>query len=150
MKTVSLEVAKQLKEEGFPQETDFYYWENTVLEKDHGLRHKSQIPKIRKDNRLVNTGVIKFYAALTADEILDLLPDHVRMNKLGYWLDIEREDKNTWNVFYEHNNRAVEIILEKEEKSYLKYIADGKGSLADAAAKAWLYLKKYDLLDQSE
>lgn len=133
MKVVNYELAKQLQKAGFPQDNMFYY--HQISSSSWGIFQRHE---------LVNPTL----SAPSADEIIDLLPDFVKTkDRLDYWLYIGREDKNTWNLFYEHNNKVVEMVLEKEEKSYLKFVGDGKGnSLADAAANCWLSLKKNELI----
>src|SRR6266851_4484194 len=138
MKVVSLEVAKQLKEKGYNETAEFYYWKRGTQE--------WQLDSARD----LFTGDKAIIAAPSADEMLDLLPDFVILkgeHKLDYWLYIGREDKYTWILYYEFTNKVVEMILEKEEVSYLTTVGTGKGkSLADAAANCWLVLKKNDLL----
>lgn len=145
MKTVSLELAKTLKEQGFPQEKEeFYFYENNVLGKDKGLRHRSQIPVIRKDNRLVDSGVIKFFAAPSADEMLETLPlvldNHCYLkifrqthgkDTVNYWHIAYNEDRHTCG-------KPSQMAWQFEE------------SLADVAAKMWLLLKKDGLLESAE
>lgn len=125
MKTVSLELSKQLKEAGYPQNMDWIYsW--YCSESDCEEREL----QTRDDNYCESCGrVVEVILSPTADEILEQLParlkdgDELEMIKypekyvVGYWHEADQ-----WSM-------AEEDI-----------------SLADSAAKMWLYLKKEGLL----
>lgn len=130
MKTVSLELEKLLKEKGFPQETAFYLinWHQDASNEKDELKYG----KPDKDLMYFT------YAAPTADEILDLLPDHIKKDGEFYFIVIIKTPTE-YGVRYENSGK-------------IDYIGtDGGGgiledSLADAAAKMWLYLKENNLL----
>ena len=142
MKTVTRETAKQLKEAGFPQDTYFFYTKNgeRVTPMDMHNQHL-------------------YYAAPTADEVLDQLPTTVRFPNGGdkrNWQNVSHIPKkeleemrfigllginkpNKWVVLYQ-----TYIILGNEIKA-----STGSDNLAEAAALMWLYLKKEGLLGTS-
>ncbi len=113
MKTVTLETAKKLKEAGFPQKT-YMLWAVYVNER------AILIPSYETSPELAVDGIVH-YAAPTAEEVLDQLPEClISKTKDGYIIMCSQKEfeRNTW----------------KDE------------SLAEAAAKMRLYLKKEGLL----
>jgi hypothetical protein len=130
MKTTSLELSKQLKEAGFPQESTFQYstWTN------------KRGDQVRLAIVGVQTDVFATYAAPTAEEILERLPEFiegetyfVRLKTYPYtWKGVKG-----WHVVYAdlaHQSMFVE---------------ESNDSLAEAAGKMWLYLKENNLLTHS-
>lgn len=148
MKTVSLELAKQLKETGFPQEAEFWWViEDPDWNEEPAVKHKSTlVNKPPRDNVI---------AAPTADEILDQLPPRIQFKKkvkknpdwsIDFIPDNELEElkhsgfltinnPNRWVVNYMSN--ACFGIQNMAEVFY-----DDNQNLANAAAKCWLYLKQ--------
>lgn len=121
MKTVSLELSKQLKETGYQQISEFY-WIQDIDET--WVRTRLTIIKER-------------IASPTADEILDQLPDLITKDGREYELEIGK-GKIKWGVVYN---------WEKYDEQ--RYLLHATGNcLADAAAKMWLYLKKEGLLNE--
>jgi hypothetical protein len=116
MKTVSLELSKQLKEAGYPQDGYFYH---TPL----GLKHSID----EEDS---------FYCvAPTADEILDQLPD-------GYHAYRDRYDDGTkWKVELPESVRGSLVASWVPGDVFER--AD---TIADAAAYMWLYIKREGLI----
>lgn len=133
MKTVSLELAKSLKEKGYPQGGHFW-WDFNGIEDIWILVCEMELPSdyIQDSN---------FYAP-TADEILDLLPDYVQFEEhsLPFKLKIHKELEE-YQIVYARHRRIITEKLDYQERG--RCFAD---SLADAAAKMWLYLKENDLL----
>lgn len=115
MKTVSLELSRKLKEAGYPQEAEKWWWEdNFGLEKN-----KSRTLQDKKPHNPKNGWV--YFASPTADEILEQLPQNTYCKKFFI-------NANTWWEC-------------RKNKRFFQ-----EKSLADAAAKMWLYLKKEGLL----
>lgn len=79
MKTCNLELAKQLKDAGYPQLSCDFYWVITLTTNYHLSWYEGNLPDVLKERN-------DCYASPTADEILDLLPNtsYVRRNKKGY------------------------------------------------------------------
>src|SRR2546430_114196 len=81
MKTVSLELAKQLKEAGYPQYSEFmwsnwYYGELKFGEGKENFQGEYRIIHIPPFNDPKNQ-----FAAPTADEILDSIEDFISLNR---------------------------------------------------------------------
>jgi hypothetical protein len=137
MKTTSLELSKQLKEAGFPQEgSSFYYW------------RRGGRPYQLDCSKELYTGDKALIAAPLAEEILDLLPDDIPEHPDGRGTKMLTIDKQNayfdeegdlvdadWTVYYHTRNYG------KKETDYGNYVSVGL-TLADAAARLWLYLKQ--------
>lgn len=126
--TVSLELAKALKEKGFPQEAKFYW------------NRLSDCPDGTEDWNLVDfkmTTAIEVYAASTADEILDRLPQILQIEGKKYQLFISMGvDRQSFLVY------AYELDYNDNAPFPIRMCH----SLGDAAAQMYLYLKKEGLL----
>lgn len=122
MKTTSLELSKQLKEAGYPQEDHAHYWGGIG---NWGLWCKHVIDDM--DSRETR---FEWVASPTADEILDVLPMDIKGHKsiqMGKW-------DGKYVIRYELLDNSLAGFREDEE------------SLAAAAAKMWLHLKKEGLI----
>jgi hypothetical protein len=159
MKTVSLELAKQLKEKGYTQDAGFFY----------RIDKKNLADAMLIDDPFVTSRFI-FCAAPTADEILDLLPKVLRLTREQtkklifdlspkYQRKIEEAkikdlddfpaDQLTFHLeisfylegynFYYAQDYDFPYMINNSTEGYEK-------SLADAAAKMWLLLKIQKLL----
>lgn len=143
---VSLDLAKQLKEAGYPQRIDengrhplstFFYWQEFCLKRtdicEWFLMWNS---KREKDGRSWYAG--RVIAAPTVAELGEELPQIITSNRIGDgWLIIEKYQGGSdhaviWKIRYEMHG---EIAVEKQGYSE-----------ADARARMWLYLKKENLL----
>lgn len=125
MKTVSLELAKSLKEKGYPQDKGFFWARDGALQKE-------------KDwflTRIDGKGVTKadwvdYVASPTADEILEELPERIKGHKtIGMG-----KSMGEWLIGYQKIGNELQAIRFGDE------------SIANAAAKLWFYLKENDLL----
>ena len=136
MKTVSLGLSKQLKEAGYPQESYFLYYPY----EDEERKGKYFLQSTHDSNYMPEIWPIqKAIASPTADEILDQLPTVIK-DKEGFplgmmILSIDGTEQRLWKVTYQEMHSDTEDI-----------IGFNGMSLADAAAKMWLYLKKEGLL----
>ena len=126
MKTISLELAKQLNVTGYPQKDSFLYWINS--------NGKPQVasPQIQ----LWNDHGYEWYAAPTADEILDQLPPFRKVKKELCEINIMRNLAGEWLVRY-GNPKYWGVLRQKDF------------NLADAGAKMWIYLKEKNLLNDA-
>lgn len=128
MNTVSLDLAKQLKANGFPQETYFYItfdkFENQEKLKQYSPAYLPADKKHIPDD---------WYAAPTADEILDVLKDYIIVKRSNGELEISVN----WCV----NDDSEEGFHMDDHK-----IVGKNTSLAEAAGEMYLYLKKSNLL----
>lgn len=116
MKTTSLELSKELKEAGFPQNRKGMWY---VLMEPNTYHFAYNLLQVYIDDDV---------AAPTADEILDVLPAYIEDM---YPLSIQKGPVvYTWLVRYE-NKKDTRFIC---------------NSLAEAAGKLYIYLKKNNLL----
>jgi hypothetical protein len=119
MKTVSLELAKELKEAGYPQDTYFQWFEDGSL-----VHTESRNP-------------LRCIAAPIADEILDLLPAYTA---LPFFLYIWKDDKGLYRIVY---CSSADLVSGGKQPNYP---VEKQKSLAEAAGLMWLYLKKNELM----
>lgn len=142
MKTVSLELAKQLKSAGFPQESEFWYKKILTSDKLPSLIHLNKVEVELAKIASYKSGLSANYCSSpTADEILDHLPDRIVADEAMCF------DLNIWsNPSYPRWVVSYWWDEDTRRKSGMdnKNISDN--SLADAAAKMWLYLKNNNLL----
>lgn len=121
MKTVNLQLSKQLKEAGYPQISAFDWVE--IDDNEYLLMGRKNIQKI-------DEGCI---SAPTADEILDRLPRKIEKSKNAFWLQVETmANGKDWACQYRNYNMCLVFFEEM--------------SIANAAALMWLYLKKEGLV----
>lgn len=123
---VDLEIAKELKKEGFPQE-GLWWWQFT-----YEIKYTPRV----KSGKYVPMG-FKNCIAPISDEILKELPLHLEKKDNFYWLNISREayDANSKRSYYE-------ISYDNWENKCLDAICIEDDKLSNALAKMWLYLKK--------
>lgn len=127
IETVSLQLAKDLKEAGFPQEwkKQCFYWTIPEFNEKEAFCRYSFFPNTESEDIKI---LGEFYVSPTAEEILEKIPLLIH--------------KHTWKL------DEVYIRL-KAPKGY-KMSFDGyeiwEENLAECAGKMWLYLKKNNLL----
>ena len=117
---VDLQLAKELKENGFPQKCNFSWVMigNALGGLVMGLKLTTYKP---------------FHAETSApisDEILKELPKKILTSPGESWFVIIKDNENNWQIYYEvacTKNLSFRIIDKK---------------LSNCAGKAWLYLKK--------
>lgn len=125
IKTCSLGLSKQLKEAGFPQETEFYY-----IDDGYGYIYQYNKTSFFTIEKKLKAKVV---FAPTAEEILERLPANI---KEDYNLQIGKENEYNYVVWY---RKAL-------PQNYRTYVLFSDKSLTEAAGKMWLYLKKEGLL----
>lgn len=118
---VSLELAKELKENGYPQDDSLFYWwfngkEWFVAIKTDSWSQLHNMPSPLKLDRMLPKGTA--FPAPSNTELLKKLPVFTRGEKTG----------NDW---YQCSHGQIHFSNENE---------------ANARAKMWLYLKKEGLL----
>jgi hypothetical protein len=125
MNTTNLELSRELREAGYPQES-YFYWEKWITEEEgYSLLHYISITEWNEDDKN------RMFASPTADEILERLPLFIKDNGHGRGRLVVEKGINGWTVGYINDWGR----MNKNDKS-----------LADAVAKMWLYLKKNNLL----
>lgn len=132
MKTVSLELSKRLKEAGYPEENSYMVWVEVfpIFNDELRLVTHAQFEQQLKGSILSDEAkkLIKYFASPTADEILKHLPEYYVI----YWLGKRAVCRDA---------REFDDEFPSEDMHYFQ----GE-SLADAAARMYLYLKKQGLL----
>lgn len=137
MKTVNLQLSRTLKELGYGQSEAFtsFYWVKIEDLEGYFLRHRKDIGVI-----------LDKIASPTADEILGglpkTLPYETKTETITLYLEIYPiTNRDEWGMWYKKNSSIY---------SYHPYETEAD-TLANAAAKLWLYLKENNLLPtQSE
>lgn len=125
MKTVSLELSKQLKEAGYPQTDDDAFG---CYMRDTRLSNES-LKFYYFDPDYVDRPEYELYASPTADEILDQLPSKID----EFVFKVLKGNTGSYCIVYSNNH---------DVKRHICWYPN----LADACAKMWLYLKKEGLL----
>lgn len=129
MKFVALDIAKKLKEAGFPQQECFFYhktgpnnyWQVVTDNYDDGY-------PIRKEGKIGRRAHgAKLYAAPAAEDILDQLKGRLQVN---------RYLNGKWDLVW------IGGLTERSESHRTKQ----SSYLAAAAAEMYLYLKENNLL----
>lgn len=121
IKTVTLETAKKLKEAGFPQETEFYWNDAHENRLSDGSWDKIPARLLAKNHYYGTSPNDDFYAAPTAEEVLDELPMKIFLEEIVVPIKIYF-DETIWIVGYGQMMKNFQIFKESM-------------SLAEAAAK---------------
>lgn len=135
MTTTSLELSQQLKEAGYPQESHFWWFKQLGTEDTSDPAFGGYDEWVLVESAAIDEGYMaqdRAFASPTADEILEKLPSSI-VNDY-FWIE-----KKSWGY-------AVHLYPHGSPDS--KHEEQGK-TLADAAAKCWLYLKKEGLLEDN-
>lgn len=135
--TVSLELAKELKNSGYPQESLFVWTNYNKLVLKKRIYECNYEPALHGGSPLT--------AAPTASELLEQLPSshtfQYEDRKYGWadWKLYKIEDAHDnllgWTINIGRGNYGEQILWEEEAETS-----------ANALAKMWLYLKEEDLL----
>lgn len=145
---VVLGIAKELKENGFPQESNFYH----RIQKD-GIGEFTDFSDENTHSSFMKLKAL--YSAPCSDEILKELPDSICLKKKLCGLIIEKVARGDlysiailhskdnisdeqWNRFRKEANRYSGTCISKT-KSFIAFKDKG---LSNALAKMWLYLKR--------
>lgn len=136
MRTVSLDLAKELKEKGYPQNDSNFFW--GLKENEWILLYDAFIGFISERGIYYLTNefqIKKFFAAPTAEEVLGKLPYMVDIgDEVPKFLVINKL-KSEYEVSYQNNKKYGCIDVYMNNKS-----------LADAGAELWLYSEEKGLL----
>jgi hypothetical protein len=160
----SLEISKQLKRAGYPQES-LFYWE-TVTDKHNVAPRLVRYSRLEPSKGTYNNGdeyEENWFAAPTAEELLGHLDIYYpkalkrtlkKINDKIYFTDLYLDFGKEINrdlVFFSTLNGAADSTnffqggeIFKFDKIKLPVFKDK--SLANVLAKMWLYLKKNNLL----
>ena len=124
---VDLEIAKQLKENGFPQTNGILYmWENGDLTT---YEYQNEILGVDNEENLDSQGLLR---SSTSDEILKELPHEIN----GFILEIIRYEDGTIEADY------VRSLWRDEDTEYLIKSRKLFYKLSNCLAELWIDLKK--------
>jgi hypothetical protein len=141
VQTVSLKLAKQLKQKGFPQDTDFF-WHNSVNVFGEAM-DKPLITYDDPDNGKCEDEGHKhnYVAAPTAEEIIKFLPHYIHWDN-SHADSFLRMGKGIGGTDFDIFYRGTPY----ESRGYKNIDSIYGDTLAEAAGKMFLYLKKEELL----
>ena len=128
----SLEISKQLKEADWKKETEFVWGLSQINDEDKNPKWEIFV----NEEESFDLGLRSFYPAPLATEILEELPDLIRVKKLHYIFTLYKRNKYL-DIIYQG-------IGEDSGSVPNKTITDK--SLLNALAKMWIYLKKEGLI----
>lgn len=117
---VDLEIAKELKENGFPQK-GFFWWH--CYKSSDFCRYQNSLQYRQNEQIPEDSGLAIDYFAPTSDEILKELPDLLVLKYITLQLEITKQE-NKYSVSYEDDP----LFVDKK--------------LSNSLAKMWLVLKK--------
>lgn len=155
---VSLELAKQLKEAGFPQES-LFMWGQLAFSGDFVLKHRTAF--LKSDVR----GGLPF-AAPTSGELSEHLPEIVLIKNQAFRLVVDMDKNRRWFVNYvayqpvQNAEGYCDLSVFEKDASFFDIWTDNFGmtglhlraekSLAEVFGHTWLYLKHQGLLSTKE
>lgn len=135
---VDLERAKQLKENGFPQDSEFY-WNihkagGSVFPLDDNLNKKfaSYQEKVG-----INAVCYATYSAPTSDEILKELPREIKDLNFEYFYHLKIEKSPIHDEMY-----FISYGITSQDRAWMEYYNTDDKKLSNALAKMWIFLKK--------
>lgn len=134
---VDLEIAKELKENGFHQDTNFYWYKRLPEKNSWKFIGNKNVQYKRKSYCFTPDGNDILYSAPCSDEVLKELPTYFIENKEYYLLEIRKDiytdipKSDFYCISYTHVDGTGyrEICIEADK-------------LSNALAIMWLYLKK--------
>jgi len=137
----SLELAKELKKNGYPQESLFYWADYGVV-----IHPDKDIRVLCEGGRIKN---VEWFPAPTATELLNELPSEVDDTKLIEKSGVPVE----WNYPASEPEYYPKLFIDKGESDYsvcysTPHISNQQDeSLPNALAKMYIYLKSEGLID---
>jgi len=144
----SLELSKQLKEAGYPQWGNSFYW---VLVNDNIVLWYWKEFLLDPD-RAKRT----YFTAPTVAELGERLPKTIKNNKLLFHLKIYYEPLRNWGIQYNFWHCGCESCscgIQKKHSKIEEWLLQDSifaDTEANTRAKMWLYLKKEGLLTGGE
>ena len=140
--TTSLEISKALKEAGWKNEVEFYWYGDDLYFRNE-MKDFCETCEARTPGMYI-TERKRFTAAPTAEEILEKLPPSIIVNGETLHLVI-MDDRDwvgeaSWDICYS-KDRLFSWDIHVREKGKI-----GDGAFAGACAKMWILLKKLNLL----
>ena len=134
----SLEISKQLKEAGYPQESLFTWIQCEEPDEFSLEKTEHAIELIKFDGIRDDTGTFhEIFAAPTASELGEQLPNEIIISEKTHWF------LTTWK----RQSGEIAIKYKANEKPDYCPVKIGKTE-ANARAKMWIYLKQNNLLEK--
>lgn len=140
---VDLQMAKELKENGFPQDSEFYWNIHKAgggafpLDDNLNKKFASYQEKVG-----VNAVCYATYSAPISAEILRELPNEVKDPNFDYYhLKIEKSPINDEMYFISYG-------ITSEDRAWMEYYNTNDKKLEKALAKMWLHLKKEGYINE--
>lgn len=157
--TVSLELAQQLKEAEYPQESLFYWFSNNKKTEYWVMRAHREHFTEQGWKDLMDIVI----AAPTASELGEQLPQHIAIKQQAFRLTIDVDSNKRFYANYlayknknTLGNNCDLSVFEPHEKTDIGIHEDafyqigthvgGSKSLSETLGNLWLYLKKQGLL----
>lgn len=141
---VSLELAKELKEVGYPQKS-LFYWVSYLTKNSISEYKLMDEPNIQWE--FERSGEMKIISAPTASELLDRLPRFMNSNGKFHWeISLEEiEEKQFIDGKELVERKTVELFSMMYPYHAVK--VQGK-TFVEMLAKMWFYLKQNNLINK--
>lgn len=114
----SLELSKKLKDLGVKQDSLFYWYKNPIkiIDDTFFIEYEESINvNIYRDY----PDPIKLYSAYSASELLELLPDKIKIENINYYFDIK---KTHFNYIASYNDLTT-LIIDESDKNVCNALA---------------------------
>lgn len=128
---VDLKLAKELKENGFPQNTVYFYarWNSKVI-----ISEQWDLITQPFDS---NTLQKPYYSAPTSDEILKELPREIKDSSFQRFYHLKIEQSPIHDEMY-----FISYGITNQDRAWMETYHTSDKKLSNALAKTWLDLKK--------
>ena len=127
---VDLEIAKKLKENGFPQTTEFYH----RIQKD-GIGEFTDFSDTNLKSDFMT--IVDVYSAPCSDELIKELPGEIKDLDFDYYYHLNIERSSIYNEMY-----FISYGITKKNRAWMKYYCTEDKKFTKALSKMWLLLKK--------
>ena len=142
-----LETSKKLKKLGVKQESLFYwvsYPKSLSRLDDTHLLYRSE-----KNDKLKNKDGNEWISAFTVAELVELLPDHIDVNKVCYHIKFDKQDRAKGlekEISWKHKYWLQYWDMDDEDADDLVMIETTE-SLAETCGKMLIYLLENKLIE---
>lgn len=152
MTTASIYLAKKLKENGYPQESEFYYIKHahSRWRLAHKVPHSYRLNNLDGSFHCYITYYKKYgfiYSAPMADELLERLPYKIKIKDRKYLLEMGKGETGFYVSYCcIYDEKSTSFCEEQECVGLSCSMNKSANKLPDALSEMWLYLKKEGLL----
>ena len=138
---VSFELAKRLKDAGYPQDESEYYWlfVRNGIRDEWVIYHKGEFEVGEKEYDMRTVNDVPHYAAYTPAELGEWLPYRIREIDDDYWLNIQKLKYGGWELRYKTVDGKLHGQMNPDSIRQADIFADAMGEML-------LYLKEKGLL----